>query len=118
MKFSYYLTCHLQVFLWEGCWELQSSFKHYVVSCDGACGESCHRNQACYNHKDKYEDGNLKSTLVLTAAKKSFIFTLARQGSGQMMGFPAWIQRFVVRAEQESMSQVRDSVLKGKLVCV
>lgn len=53
------------------------------MSYDGTCGESCYRNQACYNQKDKYGDGNLKCALaLLTAAKKVFIFTPARAVAG------------------------------------
>lgn len=40
------------------------------MSYDGTFGESCYRNQACYNQKDKYEDGNLCALALLTAAKK------------------------------------------------
>lgn len=66
---------HLKAFLWEGCWEL-CSFKHYYMSYNGTCGESCYRNQACCNQKDKYEDGNLKCALaLLTAAKKKGLFS-------------------------------------------
>lgn len=67
---------------------------------DGTCGESCYRNQACYNQKDKYEDGNLKCALVLLTAAKECLLP-ARDVAGQMMEFPAWTQRYFWGQEQD-----------------
>lgn len=64
--------CHLKAFLWVGCWEL-SSFKHYCTVChEGTCRESCHRNQACYNQKDKHGDLNLNLLYKLLQKKCLF----------------------------------------------
>lgn len=112
--------CYLQNFLQEGCWELQSSLKHYCMSYDGTCGEGYYRNQACYYQKDKYQDGNLTCTLALLKKKenpKVFIFTPARDVPGQTMGFPAWIQRYVLGGKSRNKWVKSETLQKEKLFC-